>query len=333
MMSRLAAAFQDRYRLEREIGSGGMATVYLAQDLRHDRKVAIKVLHPELAAAIGAERFLAEIKVTANLQHPHILPLHDSGMLHTSARDGLEGPSTILYYVMPFVQGESLRDRLKRERQLPIGDAVAIARDVAAALDYAHRQGVIHRDIKPENILLHEGRPLVADFGIALAASRSEGSGRMTETGVSLGTPNYMSPEQAMGERGLDARTDIYALGCMLCEMLAGETPFNPDCAGDRRARPEQRPGAPHEAPKYGATARSCRGAHRHPEAAGRPVRDGRALCRGACCRGTRRRSVPECGRTGAATGEPARPGVWRHRRAGHGDCVVVRAREGSYRP
>ncbi|HEX9642344.1 MAG TPA: serine/threonine-protein kinase, partial [Candidatus Krumholzibacteria bacterium] len=171
--------------------------MYLAHDLKHDRRVALKVLKPELSAVIGAERFLAEIKTTANLQHPHILPLFDSGAVHGT-----------VFYAMPFVDGESLRDRLAREKQLPIADAVRIATEVASALDYAHRHGVIHRDIKPENILLHDGSALVADFGIALAASRSEGSGRMTETGMSLGSPHYMSPEQAMGERGLDARTD-----------------------------------------------------------------------------------------------------------------------------
>jgi hypothetical protein len=212
-LPRLTAALADRYRIERELGAGGMATVYLAEDLKHRRKVAIKVLRAELAAVIGAERFVTEITTTANLQHPHILALHDSG-----AADGF------LYYVMPYVEGESLRDRLSRERQLPIADAVRIACEVAGALDYAHRQGVIHRDIKPENILLHDGRALVADFGIALAAT-SAGS-RMTETGMSLGTPHYMSPEQAMGERQLDARTDIYALGCVLYEMLAGDPPF-----------------------------------------------------------------------------------------------------------
>ena len=194
--------------------------MWLARDLRHDRKVAIKVMHPELAAAIGAERFLAEIRVTANLQHPHILPLHDSGHVPGSGSE-----ASVLYYVMPYVQGESLRDRLQRERQLPLGDAIGITRDVASALDYAHRRGVIHRDIKPENILLHEGRPLVADFGIALAVSAA-GSARMTQTGLSLGTPQYMSPEQAMGERNLDHRTDIYALGAVLYEMLTGEPPF-----------------------------------------------------------------------------------------------------------
>jgi len=214
-VDRLSAALTGRYRLERELGQGGMATVYLAEDLKHDRKVALKVLRRELAAIIGAERFLTEIRTTANLQHPHILPLFDSG-----SADGT------VFYAMPFVEGESLRDRLGREKQLPIADAIRIATEVASALDYAHRRGVIHRDIKPENILLHDGSALVADFGIALAASRSEGASRMTETGMSLGTPHYMSPEQAMGERDLDARTDVYALGCMLYEMLAGETPF-----------------------------------------------------------------------------------------------------------
>ncbi len=215
VQSRLAAALADRYRIERELGQGGMATVYLARDLKHDRQVALKVLRPELSAVIGAERFLVEIKTTANLQHPHILALYDSGQV-----DGT------VFYVMPFVAGESLRDRLAREKQLPVADALRIASEIASALDYAHRQGVIHRDIKPENILLHDGRALVADFGIALAASRGDGSSRMTETGMSLGTPHYMSPEQALGERNLDARSDVYALGCVLHEMLAGEPPF-----------------------------------------------------------------------------------------------------------
>ena len=213
-LPRLSTALSDRYRIERELGAGGMATVYLAQDLKHDRKVAIKVLRPELAAVLGAERFLSEIKTTANLQHPHILPLHDSGQA-----------DSFLFYVMPFVEGESLRDRLTREKQLPIADAVRIAREVAGALDYAHRHGVIHRDIKPENILLHDGSALVADFGIALAASKAGGT-RMTETGMSLGTPHYMSPEQAMGEREITARSDIYALGAITYEMLLGEPPF-----------------------------------------------------------------------------------------------------------
>jgi WD40 repeat protein len=211
---RLAAQLGDRYRIERELGKGGMATVYLAHDLRHDRKVALKVLRPELAALIGAERFLHEIKTTANLQHPHILPLHDSGQA-----DGT------VFYVMPYVEGESLRDQLTREKQLPIDDAIRIACEVADALGYAHEHGIIHRDIKPENILLQRGHSQVADFGIALAASPIGGA-RMTETGMSLGTPQYMSPEQAMGERNLNARSDVYALGCVLYEMLTGEPPF-----------------------------------------------------------------------------------------------------------
>ena len=215
MAERLSNALADRYRIERELGAGGMATVHLARDLRHDRMVALKVMRPELLAVIGAQRFLAEIKTTASLQHPHILPLHDSGEV-----DGT------VFYVMPYVEGESLRDRLERERQLPVEQAVRIAREVAGALDYAHRRGVIHRDIKPENILLHEGQALVADFGIALAVSRLETGTRMTETGMSLGTPHYMSPEQAMGERAVDARADVYALGCVLYEMLTGEPPF-----------------------------------------------------------------------------------------------------------
>src|SRR5579859_409407 len=221
-VERLSAALADRYAIERELGAGGMATVYLAQDRKHDRQVAVKVLRPELAAVIGAERFLAEIKTTANLQHPHILPLFDSGeAVPTGA--GAEGQS-FLYYVMPYVAGESLHDRLAREKQLPIADAVRIAGEVAGALDYAHRHGVIHRDIKPENVLLHDGRALVADFGIALAASKA--GRRMTETGMSLGTPHYMSPEQAMGEREITARSDVYALGCVVYEMLSGEPPF-----------------------------------------------------------------------------------------------------------
>jgi Tol biopolymer transport system component len=211
---RLQAALADRYCIERELGRGGMATVYLARDIRHGRNVAVKVLRPELAAVIGAERFLAEIRLTASLQHPHILPLHDSGEA-----------DSFLFYVMPHVAGESLRDRLSRERQLPIADAVRIATDIASALDYAHRHGVIHRDIKPENILLHDGSALMADFGIALAVT-SAGGTRLTETGMSLGTPHYMSPEQAMGEREITARSDVYALGAVIYEMLIGEPPF-----------------------------------------------------------------------------------------------------------
>ena len=210
---RLTLALADRYRIERELGVGGMATVYLAQDLKHDRRVAIKVLKPELAAVLGAERFVVEIKTTAALQHPHILPLFDSG-----SADGF------LFFVMPYVEGETLRTRLDRETQLGIDEAVRIARDVADALDYAHRHGVIHRDIKPENILLHDGRPMVVDFGIALALSAAAG-GRMTETGLSLGTPHYMSPEQASADKAITGRSDVYSLASVLYEMLTGHPP------------------------------------------------------------------------------------------------------------
>ena len=213
-LERLGIALSDRYRVERELGSGGMATVYLAHDLRHDRDVAVKVLHPDLGAALGGERFLSEIRTTARLQHPHILPLLDSGTA-----------DALLYYVMPYVRGETLRTRLDRERQLPLDDALRIAREVADALAHAHGLGVIHRDIKPENILLQGGHALVADFGIALAVQQAGGQ-RMTQTGLSLGTPHYMSPEQAMGEKTIDARSDIYALGAVTYEMLVGEPPF-----------------------------------------------------------------------------------------------------------
>jgi serine/threonine protein kinase len=204
--ARLKTALADRYRIERELGSGGMATVYLAADLKHDRKVALKVLKPELAAVIGADRFVVEIKTTAALQHPHILPLFDSGN-----SDGF------LYYVMPYIEGETLRAKLDRETQLGVDEAVRLTVAVADALDYAHRHGVIHRDIKPENILLHDGRPIVADFGIALALSAAAG-GRMTETGMSLGTPHYMSPEQATADKEISGRSVLY-------EMLAGQPP------------------------------------------------------------------------------------------------------------
>ncbi|HTS89874.1 MAG TPA: protein kinase [Gemmatimonadales bacterium] len=230
----LRASLADRYRIEQELGRGGMATVYLAQDLKHERRVAIKVLRPELAAVIGAERFLREIKTIATLQHPHILGLIDSGEVEGTA-----------YYVMPFVEGESLRDRLQREKQLPITEAVRIASEVAGALDYAHRHDVVHRDIKPENILLHDGQALVADFGIALAVS-SAGGTRMTETGMSLGTPHYMSPEQAMGDREISGRSDIYALGCVSYEMLTGDPPFTGSTAQAIVAKMmTERPAAP----------------------------------------------------------------------------------------
>jgi len=214
LFDKLSAALSDRYRIERELGQGGMAIVYLAHDLKHNRKVALKVLRPEVAQTIGAERFLREIETTANLRHPHILPLYDSGQV----RD-------YLFYVMPFVEGESLRDRMNREKQLPMDDALPIAREVAEALGYAHSRGVIHRDIKPENIMLESGHAVVADFGIARAVDAAGGD-RLTETGLSVGTPTYMSPEQAAGERELDGRSDLYGLGCVLYEMLAGQPPF-----------------------------------------------------------------------------------------------------------
>jgi serine/threonine protein kinase/Tol biopolymer transport system component len=214
LVAQLNASLVGRYAIDREIGRGGMATVYLARDLRHDRRVALKVLSPELGAVVGVDRFLAEIKVTAGLQHPNLLPLFDSGEA--------EGH---LFYVMPFVQGESLRARLAREKQLPVDEALRITTAIASALDYAHRHGIIHRDLKPENILLHEGQPLVADFGIALAVSNAGGN-RITQTGISLGTPQYMSPEQATGDRSIDGRTDLYSLGAMLYEMLVGDPPY-----------------------------------------------------------------------------------------------------------
>ncbi len=212
LQQQLDAGLAGRYRIERELGEGGMAVVYLAQDLRHDRKVALKVLRPDLSAAIGAERFLREIKLAAGLTHPHILPVYDSGQA-----------GELLFYVMPNMEGRSLRERLQRERQLPLSEALAITREVASALDYAHRHHVVHRDIKPENILLHEGSAMVADFGIGKALSTD---GSLTQTGMVVGTPTYMSPEQASGDAGVDGRTDLYSLACVLYEMLTGEPPF-----------------------------------------------------------------------------------------------------------
>ena len=220
LSERLQGGLADRYRLERELGRGGMATVFLAHDLRHDRPVALKVLHPELAATLGPERFQREIRTTARLQHPHILPVLDSG--ETAGQ---------LWYTMPFVRGESLRDRLQREAQLPVDLTVDLACQVALALDYAHREGVVHRDLKPENILLSDGQALVADFGIAKALSAA-GEAQLTETGLAVGTPAYMSPEQAGGGH-IDGRSDVYALGCVVYEMLAGSR----RSAGLRRRR------------------------------------------------------------------------------------------------
>src|SRR5438067_9292308 len=211
---RLKAALADRYALARELGRGGMAVVFLARDLRHDRPVAIKVLRQEIAAALGAERFLREIQIAAKLHHPHILPLYDSG-----------AAGELLYYVMPYVEGESLRQRLEREKQLPVEEALAIARQVAGALAYAHRNDVVHRDIKPENILLESGEAVVADFGIARAITAAGGD-QLTQTGIAIGTPLYMSPEQGAGGEGLDGRSDVYSLACVLYEMLAGHPPF-----------------------------------------------------------------------------------------------------------
>ena len=214
--TRLNAALEGRYAIERELGEGAMATVYLAEDLRHNRNVALKVLKPELAAVVGAERFLSEIETTAQLTHPHILPLHDSG-----EADGF------LFFVTPYIKGDTLRDKIDGEKQLSVEEALKITEDVASALDYAHSHGVVHRDIKPGNILLsEEGEPTVADFGIALAVAQA-GGGRVTETGLSVGTPHYMSPEQATGDRDVDPRTDVYALGCVLYEMLVGEAPYS----------------------------------------------------------------------------------------------------------
>src|SRR6476469_6441450 len=213
-LEKLRDSLSQSYSLERELGRGGMATVFLAQDLKHDRPVALKVLHPDLAATLGPDRFLREIKLAARLNHPHILPLHDSGEA-----------SGFLYYVMPYVEGESLRERLDRDKHLPIEEAVHHGRAIASALDYAHRQNIVHRDIKPENVMLYEGEAMVMDFGIAKAVSAA-GSETLTQTGMMVGTPAYVSPEQAAGETNLDGRSDQYSLACVLYEMLAGERPF-----------------------------------------------------------------------------------------------------------
>src|SRR5215213_9136028 len=218
--SPLADGLRDRYLLERELGRGGMATVYLARDLQHDRLVALKVLHQELAHALGPERFVREIQVAARLQHPHILPVFDSGTAKQS-NSAVESP----WFTMPYVAGESLRQRLSREPQLPLRDAVRIALEVADALGYAHAQGIVHRDVKPENLLLSGDHCVIADFGVAQALDAAGGE-RLTETGITVGTPLYMSPEQASGDRQLDGRSDLYSLGCVLYEMLAGEPPF-----------------------------------------------------------------------------------------------------------
>ncbi|MGH7703764.1 MAG: serine/threonine-protein kinase, partial [Gemmatimonadales bacterium] len=215
LLDRLTAALASRYAIEREIGAGGMATVYLARDVKHHRLVAVKVLRPELSAALGADRFLREIEIAAALSHPHILPLHDSGEV--------EG---FLYYVMPYVEGESLRDRLAREGELPIADAARYLRDVVDALAFAHQHGVVHRDIKPDNVLLSGRHALVTDFGVAKAVSEATGRQQMTTAGVALGTPAYMSPEQAAADPHIDHRTDIYAVGVLAYELVTGRPPF-----------------------------------------------------------------------------------------------------------
>ena len=214
--ARLSAALADRYRIERELGQGGMATVYLAEDLKHDRKVAVKVLREDLSASLGQERFLREIKVAAALQHPHILPLYDSGEA-----------GGLLFYVMPYVDGQSLREKLSREGELPVGDAVRILRDIADALTEAHRHGVVHRDLKPENVMLRGRHALVMDFGVAKALSEATGKHALTTTGIALGTPTYMSPEQAVADPHVDHRADLYAFGVVAYELLAGLPPFS----------------------------------------------------------------------------------------------------------
>ncbi len=224
-LDNLKAALADRYRIERELGTGGMATVYLAQDMKHDRNVAVKVFRPELAAALGTERFFREIKITANLNHPHILPLLDSGSVDAPTAVPPDRRTTFLYYVTPLIEGDSLRDRLNREKQLSVDEAVKITSQVASALSYAHSHDIVHRDIKPDNILFQAGEVVVADFGIALAVD-SAGGTRLTETGLSVGTPAYMSPEQVSGEHEINGRSDIYSLACVLYEMLAGDPPF-----------------------------------------------------------------------------------------------------------
>ena len=254
----LNEALTGRYVIERELGRGGMATVFLARDLRHERLVALKVLNPELGAVLGVERFLSEIRVTANLQHPNLLPLFDSG-----AADGL------LFYVMPYVEGESLRARLDREKHLPIDDVVKLGVAIAGALAYAHDHGVIHRDLKPENVLVQHGEAVVADFGIALAVSNAGGS-RVTQTGLSLGTPQYMSPEQATGDRAIDGRSDIYSLAALLYEMLGGEPPHSgTHRPGDHRQVDDRNAAAARRASAISASARRSGDSSRTGEAAG----------------------------------------------------------------
>ena len=226
-VAKVTEALAGRYKVERILGEGGMATVYLATDQKHKRKVAVKVMRPELAATLGAERFLREVEIAGQLSHPHILPMHDSG-----ESDG------ILYYVMPYIEGETLRERLQRDGALPVEEALKLAREVSEALAYAHRRNIVHRDIKPANILLSEGHALVADFGIARAVGDSGGE-QLTRTGLAVGTPQYMAPEQATGEKEVDGRADVYATGSVLYEMIAGEPPFT---GPDRADHPDPEP-------------------------------------------------------------------------------------------
>ena len=280
---RLVEALADRYRFEGELGQGGMATVYRAEDLKHSRQVAIKVLKPDLAAVLGTERFLSEIKITAGLDHPHILTLIDSG-----------SAAGFLYYVLPLVRGESLRDRLDRQKQLGLDEALAITKQVAGALDYAHRHKVIHRDIKPENILLQEGEAMLTDFGIALAVQEAGGA-RLTETGMAVGTPYYMSPEQSMAERDLDGRTDIYALGCVLYEMLAGEPPIHRAYGAGHHRQADQPPGPVGAHPAGdGAGVGGSRPDVSTGQVAGRPVCHGGGVCGSAGGAGRQWRSGAE---------------------------------------
>jgi serine/threonine protein kinase len=289
LLQRFQALLEGRYAIERELGRGGMATVYLARDLRHGRTVAIKLLQPEITTSLTAERFLREIQITAKLQHPNILGLFDSG-----AEDGL------CYYVMPHVEGESLRDRLLWEKQLGVETAVDVAIEVCSALAYAHSRGVVHRDIKPENILFSAGHAIVADFGIARAVS--EGQRTITAVGIPLGTPPYMSPEQAQGLDNIDHRSDLYALGCMLFEMVAGRQghPAAPAVAAAAGQRvPPRRPGHPRPHPRQGPGQRSRGPLPDRRGNAGRPAAGGR------------------CGNPGALTPRQQHPGNPRGRRPG----------------
>jgi serine/threonine protein kinase len=294
----LAAALEGRYVIEREIGSGGTAVVFRARDLRHQRLVAIKVLRPELARSLGTDRFLREIRIAASLTHPHILPVHDSGEA-----------AELLYYVMPYVEGESLRSRLVREGALPLDDALRIAREVADALSYAHSRGVVHRDIKPGNILLVGGHAVVADFGIATATDIGMDDETLTSPGLVIGTPAYMSPEQGRGEALVDGRSDLYSLGCVLYEMLAGRPPFTGPSAQAVLAHHSQdtpeplhsrRPSVPVEVEPFSGCWRSCR-----PTGSARPP-NLRPLCRPTA------RSRPARGVPGSRSVGAVRPPCWR---------------------